>query len=201
MFTHLVLLSELRFLIPVDTWLSFGWLSLNLLLLMFMIQWNVLKLMSNFVLDISLKTTKMIYNLLKKENQDILNIWRKLLKGLLLKLHILRPLKFCKKLFKRGLFSLMIKIKLNGESILPLNMKDTCVSMFSISQLLSITILKQLKLSIWELTKMEKQLLLLTFLPQKLERLLVVHKEKKDCKFWKQRLMLLVFLKKTIGGI
>ena len=97
MFTHLVLLSELRFLIPVDTWLSFGWLSLNLLLLMFMIQWNVLKLMSNFVLDISLKTTKMIYNLLKKENQGIFNIWRKLLKDLLLKLHILRPSKFCKK--------------------------------------------------------------------------------------------------------
>ena len=97
MFTHLVLLLELRFLILADIWLSFGWLNLNLLLLMSMILWNALKLMSNFVLDIFLKTTEMIFNLLKKENQDIFNIWRKLLKGLLQKLHTLRPSKSYKK--------------------------------------------------------------------------------------------------------
>ena len=76
---HLGPLSERKFLIQAGTLLNFGWLSLNLLLLMSLMSWNVLRHMCNSVSNSFLRTTKMTLISRKRGNQDILNISRTLL--------------------------------------------------------------------------------------------------------------------------
>ena len=75
---HLGPLSEQKFLIQADTLLNFGWSSLNLLLLMFLTSWSVLKPMCNSVLNSFLRTTKTTLNFWKRGSQATLSIFRTL---------------------------------------------------------------------------------------------------------------------------
>lgn len=115
----------------------------------------------------------------------------------------LKLYKFYKKLFKKVLFSLRTRrrTKYNGEWILLLNMKDIFANTYSIDQLFCTTTQDTLKPSIWEITKMERQLLHLIFSLPKSDKLWVDLKDKKDFRFFNRKLKSLDYQKKTIGGI